>query len=189
MVVAIFAQLAGTGFASANDMSHTGERLVHGMLAGLVGAGTMGLVRMAARRAGLIEKTVPEHLTETMSSRAGVAPPAGSLGTELAAHALHEGYGLACGALYGLLDGGRRPNAVKKGLAFGFIVWAVSLFPLAALVRLPRAPWRASTTENLTNLVAHLVFGVATALATEDLRHQPRLRQNTELERRLTRVG
>jgi hypothetical protein len=170
-------------------MTVTGERLVHGMLAGLIGAGTMGLVRMAARRAGIIEKTVPEHLTETMSSRAGVTPPGGSLGHELTAHALHQGYGLACGALYALMGGGQRSHAVRDGLALGAIVWAVSLFPLAAVVGLPRAPWRATASENVTNLAAHLVYGVATALATEDLRHQPPLRQNTELERRTTRVG
>jgi hypothetical protein len=170
-------------------MTQTGERLIHGMLAGLIGAGTMGLVRMASRRAGFIERTVPEHLTETMSSRAGVAPPGGSLGKELTAHALHEGYGLACGALYGLRGGGRQPNAVRDGLVFGFLVWAVSLFPLAAIVRLPRTPWRAGTAENVTNLAAHLTYGVATALALEDLRHQPRLRRSTELERRHTRVG
>lgn len=159
------------------------------MLAGLIGAGAMGLVRMAARRAGVIDKTVPEHLEETMSSRAGVAPPGGSLGHELTAHALHEGYGLACGALYAAIGGGRRPNAVRDGLALGLVVWAVSLFPLAAIVKLPRPPWRASTAENVTNLAAHLVYGVATALATEDLRHQPRLRRNSEPERRTTRVG
>ena len=170
-------------------MTSVGERLIHGMLAGLVGAGTMGLVRMAARRAGVIEKTVPEHLTETMSSRTGVAPPGGSLGHEVTSHALHEGYGLACGALYALMGGGRRPHALRDGLALGFVVWVLSLFPLAALVRLPRAPWRATTAENATNLAAHLVYGVATALAMEDLQHQPRLGRNTEHERRSTRVG
>jgi hypothetical protein len=174
----------------AMRMTGTGERLIHGMLAGMIGAGAMGLVRMASRRAGFIEKTVPEHLTETMSSRAGVAPPGGSLGHEVAAHAMHEGYGLVCGSLYALLARERGAHPVRDGLALGLVVWAVSLFPLAAAVRMPRPPWRATTPENVTNLAAHLVYGVATALATQDMQHhQPRLRRNTELERRATRVG
>ena len=55
-------------------MSQHGERIVQGFVGEMIGASVMTVIRMTAHRAGLIDKTVPQAMTETLSRRVRPLP-------------------------------------------------------------------------------------------------------------------
>ncbi len=84
--------------------------------------------------------------------------------------AVHWGYGVLLGGLYGAL----RPEAglpdIAGGLGYGTAAWVLGdevMVPLLGLSEGPTAhPWQ----EHATALGAHLVYGTITAAATQALR-------------------
>lgn len=137
-------------------------------MAGIIGAACMTVVRGAARRAGWIEKTVPqvieERVTEPLRRREGE----GSDLHELLDQVMHLGYGAAMGAAYGFALGDREHHAVLDALGLGVGTWAVGT-ALVGAIGAGRPAWRRSATENAVDLTAHLVFGFAAELARVDL--------------------
>lgn len=140
-----------------------------GAMAGIIGAACMTVVRSAARRAGLIEKTVPqvieEHLTAPLRRGSADAPHAhGAL-----EQVMHLGYGAVMGAAYGLARGDRERSLVKSTLAIGVGAWLLGGMLVIPLMRAGRPTWRRTATENAVDLVAHLAYGLAAELTTDDL--------------------
>lgn len=84
-------------------------------------------------------------------------------------NATHWGYGLACGAGYGLLLGSRKPR-VWYGLPFGAVVWA-SGYVVLPLLGVYQPIWKYDPKTLEKDLSAHLVFGTATAAAFPILSH------------------
>jgi uncharacterized membrane protein YagU involved in acid resistance len=164
------------------------QRVIEGMIGGMVGAAAMTVVRLLAHRAGMVDEMVPQHIEQTFASRAGIDPPGGSTAHQMVSQVMHEGYGMACGALFAAAGGGRRRRTWLEGVAFGATVWLVSMFGFGPLVGLPRTPWRANRVENAVNVLSHLVFGMATALVTSEFGHQ-HLRRKPEAALRRTHVG
>src|SRR3989442_1009333 len=132
-------------------MSRHGERIVQGFVGGMIGASVMTVIRMTAHRAGLIDKTIPQAMTETLSRR--VRPlPGGTPGHRAIAELLHLGYGALWGAGAALSFRDRPTPAA--GALFGLGAWAVSMFGLVTLLRPTRPPWRASPGEAVVNVAA-----------------------------------
>ena len=164
------------------------ETSLYGAIGGLFGAGAMSVVRLAARRAGLIDKMVPQAVEEWAAQRAGLEVPGGPAGHHLLDQALHTGYGVMAGVVYGAALGtaGRRPLAY--GTAFGVLVWLVGSGALFPLLRIARPFWRSGGAENAINLVAHVVHGISVQLVSEEMAQQNR-RATTDRERQAARVG
>ena len=76
----------------------------------------------------------------------------------LLTNAVHWGYGTSWGALYGLLQRGRRVSPVRSGLVFGTAVWAVSYVTLVPM-GIYRPPWRYPPGELALDLSYHLAYG------------------------------
>lgn len=166
-----------------------GSAVACGALAGAIAANSMTLLRMAARRAGLIEKTVPQVIEEWLVARLGVRRPRGPVGHHALDQLMHVGYGSLIGALDGLLARDRPALSLKRGLGLGAATWFVGAFILMPSMGVTRAPWRTSLRENMTNLLAHLAFGIGNALLTEELFRQIEHGPVTPAEHRATRVG
>lgn len=156
------------------------ERVARGALAGMAGSVAMtalmnpGVARWLPRRYRP-DEWVPRQVIQWMEEVAG-APDAFDEETEqLAATAAHLGYGATMGALYGLLrtDRGAIP-AASSGAVWGLLVWAAGYEGWMPAVGV-RPPMTHEPVSRWPLPVAnHLVFGVVTALAYEDLERRSR---------------
>jgi hypothetical protein len=56
-------------------------------------------------------------------------------------------------------------------------------------LRVARPVWQSSAGENAVNVTAHVIFGVAVQLLTEELTRQRDHRETSDAERHAARVG
>ena len=167
----------------------TTARIIYGALAGSLAAACMTVIRMAARRRGIIEKTVPQAAEEWLSERSGLGRDAHPVLHHLTDQALHLGYGATLGVAYAMATRGRSRNVVARGAVYGLATWFGGSWLLLPLLRAKQAAWRKRVSENAVDLLAHLTFGAATALLAEELAAQPDRGPSSDWTRRLTRVG
>ncbi|HET9489204.1 MAG TPA: DUF1440 domain-containing protein [Methylomirabilota bacterium] len=160
---------------------------VYGALGGLNGAGCMSVLRLAARRAGLIERMAPQVVEDWAISRTGLEPPGGAAGRHVADHILHLVVGVLAGAGYGAVARASRTPSLPTGALFGVVVWATAFGLVAPALGITRPIWRQRLGENIVNATAHALFGIATALTTEELAGQ--LRRGTSAWHYRMRVG
>jgi hypothetical protein len=170
-------------------MAHRVQRALQGLVGGAIAASTMSLTRFLARRAGVIERTVPQVVEEGLTAKTGLEPPGGSAGHQLAAEILHQGLGAAMGAGFGALAGRGRTLPLRQGLLLGLGVWLTWMFAIVPLTSLTRPPWRARLREEAVDGLAHLLYGAVTVLVIDELRRQPSLRPRSSAERRRTSVA
>lgn len=76
----------------------------------------------------------------------------------LLTNAMHWAYGTGWGAPYGLIEGTRPGQALRRGLLFGTGVWASSYVTLVPM-GLYEAPWKYSPSELGFDLSYHLASG------------------------------
>jgi hypothetical protein len=154
------------------DRAERGD-IVHGALAGAIGAACMTPLRLGARRLGLVDKMVPQAMEETLASKLRGGPNASLHAHHVADQLLHLGFGATLGLGYALVTARRRAQAGGRGLLFGVLAWALGSGVVIPLMGAARPLWRARPVENLVNLTAHLVYGATTALVLEELSSQP----------------
>jgi uncharacterized membrane protein YagU involved in acid resistance len=77
---------------------------------------------------------------------------------------VHWAYGLDWGALYGIVTGGGRPPRIMSGLLFGSAVWLFG-YVLLPPAKLYKPVWEYDAPILAKDYRAHLVYGVATAVA------------------------
>ena len=165
------------------------QRAGHGAVAGAMGAACMTVLRMAAHRAGLIEKQVPQVVEEWLVQRSGLAPPGGPMGHQAANQLLHLGYGASWAAALGLATRHRTRAPLLRGALFGAAQWAFGFFVLMPALGVTRPAWRQRARENAVNLASHVLYGAVTALVSEELLAQDEHTPRTGWARRLAPVG
>lgn len=143
------------------------DGILRGMTAGFVAAGVMSSARLAAHRAGLIERMVPQVLQERAAGSAGVDLPGGKAAHQLAAEVIHHGVSVAFGGLLGAATS--RPR-LFTGIGYGLAIWGIDTLGLLPALRIDRVGGRA------VDAAAHTIFGAVLALAMRELAAQPRLR-------------
>jgi len=158
-------------------------------MGGLVAAGCMTALRMAARRYSLIEKTVPQATEEWVAEQTGTPTATRPLAHHVADHFIHFGYSALLGGVYGALRSDQRARSSGKDAGLGFGLWAATFSTIAPVLGISKPLWRATVAENLVNAVAHTVYGAVTALVYEELLEQSEHHQSSERERRRTAVG
>jgi hypothetical protein len=164
---------------------------LHGALGGIYGAAAMSILRLAARRAGVIDKMVPQVVEEWTLDRTGRRSSSAS---KTAHHVLdqflHLGYGAAVGAACGpMLASFKTRRGLWVGAALGVGLWAGATMVLFPSLRIARPAWKSGLQENLTNVAAHLAYGLAVQLLTEEPPRQPDRRPTSDEERHAARVG
>lgn len=147
------------------------RRLVYGALGGMIGAACMTAVRLAARRRGLIEKTVSQTAEEWLTAHGGPSMPRDPALHHALDQALHFGYGATLGLGFAL-GAGRHPDRRGRGLAFGVASWLFGSWALMPAVGAKRPPWRQSLGENAVDLAAHALYGTVTALVAGEMQRQ-----------------
>jgi hypothetical protein len=165
------------------------HRVLFGAIAGALGAACMTVIRMTARRRGIIEKTVPQAVEEWLAARLPGSEKAPPVVHHLADELLHVGYGAALGGIYGLTVRRRTPTAILRGAGYGLAVWIAGSWIALPLMGAKGASWKKPPAENLVDLLAHLTFGTATAIVSEELAVQSDRGPTSDRHRRAARVG
>ena len=163
---------------------------LYGALGALYGAAAMSLIRLSLRRAGLLDKMVPQALTEWAANKLGTEPPVVPAGHPVADQLVHLGYSVAWGGVAApvLFAAADRRN-LGIGSLFGLGLWAIGPMMLFPLLKIARPAWKSSATENLTDIVTHVVYGLAVQLVTEEAARQRERGASSDITRHLARVG
>lgn len=149
------------------------NRMTAGMIAGCIATVPMTLVMHvlhrwpAPERAPLPPHQITEEIAERVAEGVGAQEHLDQPRLRALTLASHFGFGAAAGALYGLIFPSLPGRAPLKGVIWGLMVWAVSYagwIPAAQI--LPPASEQPKRRNGLM-IVAHLVWGVVTALLAE----------------------
>ena len=161
-----------------------------GALGALYGSGAMTLGRLVMRRAGHLDKTVPQTIEEWALHELDV-PASGDGPRHFAVdQLLHVLYGMLLGAAASpVLFAGRQRRPLWLGSTFGLATWAVGALGIFPLLRIARPAWKSSTAENLTNIATHVVFGLAVQILAEEAVREQFRGAASDTERHLARVG
>jgi len=154
--------------------------VVRGLAAGAVGTAAMDTLLYARYRRGGGE-TGPAAWESSAGVNTWEDAPApahvgkrlveGLFGTELAPryarlvnNVTHWGFGIASGAMYGLIAGSLPRPHIRDGLPFGAGVWSGGYVVLPAM-KLYEPIWKYDLKTLADDLSAHLVYGLSTAAA------------------------
>ncbi len=160
------------------------RRTIHGVIAGVMGAGCMTVFRLAMRRAGLIEQMVPQTVETWLRDhpKQPLPLPSDPAGRHLVDQLLHLGYGSAGGATYGALTRAGTSLGASTAL-FTVATWAFGSIVLLPGLGIARPPWHARLRENAVNIAAHALYCSVVALVTDEPerqgRSQPRTRRQS----------
>lgn len=133
-------------------------------------------------------------IEEWVADRLGSSPPGGELGHHVLDQLLHLGYGATAAAMAApwLARSTSRDESrhgLWRGAALGVGLWVVGALALFPGLRIARPAHRSSAGENLVNIAAHLLYGVAVQLLVEEPVRQPAHRKSSDVERAAARVG
>jgi len=165
------------------------HRVLFGAIAGALGAACMTVIRMTARRRGIIEKTVPQAVEEWLVARLPGAEKAPPVVHHVADELMHLGYGAALGGIYGLTVRRRTRTAMLRGAGYGLAAWIAGSWIALPLMGAKGASWKKPPAENLVDLLAHLAFGTATAIVSEEMAVQTDRGPTSDRHRRAARIG
>jgi len=116
--------------------------LVHGALAGALGAATMTVLRMVAHRAGWIQAMVPQAVEVWAKDKSPLRWPRRAEAHHVADQLLHLGYGGAAGSVYALTHATGEHAEPSRAIELGTALWAFGSFVLFPALTIARPPWR-----------------------------------------------
>ena len=145
--------------------------IAQGLIGGAAGAGCMSTLRMAARRLGWIDATPPQAVRDWLGEHVG-AKPEGPGSRQLVDAFVHLAISLGGGMAYGALTARTPRTILVSGPVFGLSLWALAFGVLLPQLGVTRSPRQARWSETAINAGAHIVYGVATALVSGQLRGQ-----------------
>lgn len=85
--------------------------------------------------------------------------------------AVHWGYGILMGGVYGALRSEAETPDLAAGLGYGTALWVLGDELMVPLLGLAEGPTAHSIPDHAKGLGAHLAYGAATATATQALKH------------------
>ena len=169
-------------------MHKTQQILVHGALAGALGAACMTALRMAAHRAGWLDVMVPQAVEAWARQKSGLGRARDTATHHVTDQLLHLGYGAFAGAVYAGVAG-RHPASSTRALGFGGALWAFGSAVLFPALRIARPLWRASPREELVNFAAHGLYGAVAVYLLDEFERQRTTQPKTWLGVQRARVG
>ena len=172
-------ELARQPWTSARRDSLTG--LAAGAVGGLYGAAAMSVLRLYARRIGLIDEMVPEFIEQWLLGDEQTGSAADNARRHVAHQALHLAYGAGWGAMAGPLLAKRERGSLLPGVGFGLALWAIGTVGLLPRHRSGRKSWEATAPAQIVNGLAHALFGIAVQLAAQEVWFGPRRERNSRI--------
>ncbi|HEY8291384.1 MAG TPA: DUF6789 family protein [Thermomicrobiales bacterium] len=130
-----------------------------GALGGVVGTAGMSAFMLAAGKAGLVGEHPPDTIAGAALDAVGAQQDEGT--QDALAILLHFGFGISCGALFGVLHRRLpfRVPAALHGMVFAFLIWASSYQGwVPALGIMPPASEDRPDRPRVM-LLAHLIYG------------------------------
>ena len=145
-------------------------RIGAGVVGGLYGGAAMTILRLSARRAGVIDKMVPELIEEWLLRE----PPGGSQAQRARRNVAHQALHLAYGAAWGALAAPVLERPPRKsflwGAGLGAALWGIGMMALLPKHRASGpAGWRATGPAQMVNVLAHLLYGLSVLLAAREV--------------------
>jgi hypothetical protein len=130
----------------------------------------MTLAMSAARRAGLLHKTLAEEAEDWLDRTAATRRRLGRGGTTALEQTFHLAAAAGFGLGYGLLRSRfpRTPGLVLGG-AYGAALYAVNIAGVAPVLGMTQGEAKAPVPVRLERLGLHLLYGAVTALAVDGL--------------------
>jgi CheY-like chemotaxis protein len=174
---------------NARPMRKYEHILIHGALAGALGAACMTALRMAAHRAGWLDVMVPQAVEVWASEKSHLGRPRDTATHHVADQLLHLGYGAVAGTVYAGLAGKRRQASSTRALGFGAALWAFGSAVLLPALHIARPLWRASPGEELVNFAAHALYGGVTVYLLDEFERQRTTQPKTWQGVQHARVG
>jgi hypothetical protein len=149
----------------------------------------MTVMRMTAHRMGWIRQMVPQSVEVwALDEKLGLPRRPAAL-DHLADQVLHLGYGATAGALYAAAVGRGPRSLAGRGLGLGLPLWAFGNLVLLPGLGIAKPAWRSRPSETAVNVAAHLLYGLATALVTDELESQKRRQPRSYPRTRHARLG
>lgn len=170
-------------------MRKTRQLLVHGALAGVLGAACMTALRMAAHRAGWLEVMVPQAVEVWARDKTRFRHARDTASHHVADQLLHLGYGAAAATVYAGIVGRRAGASSVRALGFGGALWVFGSAVLFPALRIARPLWRASPREELVNFGAHALYGAVTVYLLDEFERQRATQPKTWQGVQHARVG
>ena len=121
-------------------------------------------------RTALRQVEVTEHLV----TRMGFADRVSDRQMESLALALHTGFGVSMGALYGMLAGRSRLPAFVSGGLWGAAVWSGSYLGWIPQAKLARSAKHDTPEMNATMFSSNVLWGMITSLTVAGFRRRPK---------------
>lgn len=157
------------------------DTMFRGLLAGAAGTAMMTVMMRVIGPKVVPEEMrpdefIPKKVVEWMEQQAG-RPHALDEDQELkVSYVVHFGYGAGMGAAYGLLRG-QLPDlpAPLAGGLFGVVLWAVNFEGVMPATGMDKAATRKPPKKWPMPIMAHLVYGVTSALVYDRLERASRL--------------
>jgi hypothetical protein len=147
--------------------------LFKGAIAGALATIPMTLFMRAAHRAlpqNQKSPLPPEQITAKAARSVGLTARPHAPGWEWKTYVGHFSYGAAVGAVYSLFlqkSPSKTSETVSRGCIFGLAIWAVSYLGWLPACGVLQPATRDTTPRNGLMIVAHLIWGCATALLVE----------------------
>jgi len=174
--------------------------LIHGVLAGALGAGCMTVLRMFAHRAGWIQAMVPQAVEVWAKDTSALGRPRTLATHHVADQLLHLGYGAFWGGVYAAALGprngvhaaalGARNTASPfRALELGASLWALGSMLLFPALKIAPPVWRSEPRAELVNISAHALYGAVTVYLVEELERQRYTQPRAHGLMRHARVG
>jgi glycine/D-amino acid oxidase-like deaminating enzyme/nitrite reductase/ring-hydroxylating ferredoxin subunit len=134
--------------------------LAIGGLGGALATVAMTAALMVAKPLGLLGQFPPRKIVQKTRRRMGLLWMPRSV-DNFVTTAAHWGFGVATGALFGLLHRRRRgfARSAIEGAGYGAAVWAASYYGWVPALGLMRAPHRDRLFRPASMVAAHLVYG------------------------------
>jgi len=145
------------------------KRLGRGLVAGAIATVPMSATMQLMHRWPWPERdSLPPHqITKRITAKLGIKKHLNHEQLTALTIANHFGFGGAMGGLYALFAPCIIAPPVVKGLVWGSLVWALSYLGWLPVAHILPPATEHSKRRNFLMIVAHLVWGVSTALLAE----------------------
>lgn len=151
------------------------DDVIAGTVGGLAGGAVMTVFMTIGKQLGFVQRPLPEATERWMEDRAGVDVVARDSAEEMVASmAGHMAFSAAAGAGYGALRPHLDLPPVASGALYGLGVYALNLVGVGPSLGIVKEPWDQEPTKTGRQLMMHVVFGVTTALVTNEVRQRLR---------------
>lgn len=142
--------------------------IAHGAITGLVGTAVMSVAFLVAEKAGMVPgKLEPKEIADNFEEKIGVRDYLPKPVFEASWMMLHLGYGTISGVVYTLALK-MAPNLERPmptGPSLGVILWAFGYCGWLPLLGLYPLPTQVPKRKVGANILAHIVYGTAAAVA------------------------